>query len=151
MIPPASYCRVDAGGVPAEWVEITPATEGQPTLVLFLDLPCDPDPLETGRLRAGRLAATTRARVITVACRGTVERAVAAYAWLLREGCDPETTSFVCDSDDASLLPAILGTVRAAALPPPKHASPTVSSAGVFPAAAAETAYHCRPWTSAHL
>src|SRR5436190_24290670 len=29
------YCRVDANGVPAEWVEATVATTGQPTLIYF--------------------------------------------------------------------------------------------------------------------
>ena len=88
---------VDAGGVPAEWVEVRAATVGQSTLVCF------PGPEADGFRIAGGLAVRTNARVLVVSdC--SVDAGVAVWAWLLHEGCDPSNTTFVGTSD---------GTVRA--------------------------------------
>lgn len=111
-----SSCRVDAGGVPAEWVEATVATEGQPTIVYLLS--GGVDALEQRRPSAGDLAVATGARVFTVAClpQGTpsshaaVENGMAAYTWLLGEGCDLDVTVFTHDPMDAWLVDAILVT-----------------------------------------
>jgi hypothetical protein len=85
---PPSRCRVDAGGVSAEWIEVTAATVRQPTLVCF------PGPASDGVDLATRLAVRTGARVLTVGG-ASVEDGVAAWRWLLREGCDTGTTTFV--------------------------------------------------------
>ncbi|HYH49333.1 MAG TPA: hypothetical protein VEG38_07270 [Acidimicrobiia bacterium] len=85
---PPSRCPVDADGVPAEWIEVTAATVRQPTLVCF------PGPGSDGVDLATRLAANTGARVLTVSG-ASVEDGIAAWRWLLREGCDTRTTTFV--------------------------------------------------------
>jgi len=127
-----SHCRVDAAGVAAEWVEATAATETQPTIVYFLGSADGPGALERSRRLAGELAVNTRARVLTVACssRGeasstaAVEAGVAAYAWLLGEGCDPESTVFTHDATSAPLVAAILLAAGKDGLPVP---GPTVA------------------------
>jgi hypothetical protein len=142
-LPPVSYCRVDAEGVPAEWVEATPASEGQATFVYFQSGGCGGDPFEQSRRPAGDLAAFTGARVLEVACLsgGTfsptsptspVERGVGAYAWLVGEGCDVGSTAFTHEAGAASLVDAILLAARERGLPlpalgicPPDGSGPT--------------------------
>jgi len=122
-----SYCRVDGGGVPAEWVEAGTAAEGQPTLVWFLGSTYALNPLKETRARAGRLAAETGARVLTVACwedtrqslAASVARGITAYRWLLGEGCDLERTAFTGDFADVSMLRAIFVAARSWGLPLP--------------------------------
>lgn len=114
--PKLSYCRVNAAGVPAEWVEATVATEGQPTIVYFVSGGYGVDALEQSRPAAGHLAVATGARVLTVACSyerqpshaAAVERGIAAYAWLLGEGCDLHLTAVTHDPTGALLVEAIL-------------------------------------------
>jgi hypothetical protein len=124
--PVTRYCRVDASGVPAEWVEAARATQGQPTIVYFLN-EYGADALEEGRQSAGELAVATGARVLTVACSaqgkpddaGAVERGVIAYAWLLGEGCDLDRTAFAHDLTGSSLLEAVLVRARNQGMPVP--------------------------------
>jgi acetyl esterase/lipase len=126
-LPRVSYCRVDADGVPAEWVEATPAAEGQATFVYFQCGGCGGDPFEESRRPTGDLAVSTGARVLEVACLsgGTlsptspVERGVAAYAWLLGEGCDVDSTAFTHEAGAAALADAILLAARNRGLPVP--------------------------------
>jgi hypothetical protein len=73
-----TLCPVDAGGVPAEWVEATVATDRQPTVVYFH--------LGDGRPAACDLALATGARVLSVPCPSGAGPGVAAYTWLLGEG-----------------------------------------------------------------
>ena len=127
MVPGLSHCRVDADGVAAEWVEATVATRGQPTLVYFPAGGYGPDVLEQNRPVAGTLAVVSDARVLVVACRqaaglahsAAIERGIAVYRWLLREGSDLETTTFVGDSGDSSLVRALLAEARNRRLPLP--------------------------------
>ena len=122
-----NHCRVDAGGVCAEWVEANPASEDQPTLVFFVADRHVGDAIETTRPLAWNLAVATRARVLTVACAsgdgvvhgGTVEEGVAAYAWLLGEGCDLDLTAFVSERAEISLATAVLFAAVRRGLPPP--------------------------------
>lgn len=115
-----SYCRVDAGGAPAEWVEATVATVGQITLVYFVSDGYGVEALARSRSTAAELAVATGARVLTVACSPSslsshavaIEWGMAVYAWLLGEGCELHLTAFTDDSTAASLADAI----RAAAL-----------------------------------
>lgn len=109
-----SRCPVDAGGVPAEWIEAAVATDGQPTLVYF------PGPGDAAAaaaaLLAARLAISTGARVLVVGCRPTsrsrravAEDGAAAWRWLLGEGCDLSTTAFVTSlGDDARAVDVYL-------------------------------------------
>lgn len=121
-----SYCRVDAAGVRAEWVETTLAIEGQATLVYFVDRTYEADTLQAIRPHAGRLSVVTGARVLTVACGegpasvlSAVDRGITAYAWLLGEGCDLALTAFATDSDNRSLLRGLRVTASSRGLPLP--------------------------------
>lgn len=103
---------VNAGGVPAEWVEVAAARIGQPTLVCFSG------PLADAAQIATNLAIRTGARVLNVgSC--SIDDGVTAWAWLLREGCDTATTTFVGTSTGSVLAFDILAesTRRGLALP----------------------------------
>ena len=125
--PGISHCRVDAGGIPAEWVEVTTATTTQPTVVYFVGHRSGGAALETTRAQAGRLAGSIGARVLTVACgapardsrSNETQRGLAAYLWLLGEGCDPGRTVFVSDPSDAGLLRTVLLAARRRGVPLP--------------------------------
>ena len=126
-----TYCRVDAAGVRAEWVEAEVATEGQPTTVYFVTTASDGDALEKSRPSAGSLAFLTGARVLSVACppmgtslAASVEQGIAAYAWLLNEGCDSDRTAFTYDLIGGLLVKALLVTIRQRSLPPPRCHAP---------------------------
>jgi hypothetical protein len=117
--PELSYCRVDAAGVPAEWVEATTATEGQATIVYFVSGEDGVEAIERTRRSAGDLAVASGARVLLVGCTPPGECGIAAYAWLLGEGCDPGTTAFTSGASDASLVEAISTAARERGLPVP--------------------------------
>ena len=118
-------CSVDADGVPAQWVETTVATPGQATFVMFV---ADFDELIVRRQLAWSLATTTGARVFVVGCRtgasqcerDMVDDGVTAYAWLLNEGLDLATTTFVMSSTEATLARAVLQAAKARGLPVPQ-------------------------------
>lgn len=125
-----SHCRVDAGGVAAEWVEACVASPGQPTLVHFSGGGHGVEALERSRSLAGELAVRSGARILVVACRqqpdqtfsAAVERGVAAYAWLLGEGCDANTTAFSSESFDEDLVAGIVELAgNGLRLPIPAH------------------------------
>lgn len=126
-LPIAHHARVECRGVLAEWVEVTVATEGQPTFVYFGAGRCRGDVLEQNRPFAGRLATVTAARVLSVACWpvseqfrwGAVEQGLTAYRWLLGEGCDLESTAFAAGPTDAELVTDILRAARARSIPLP--------------------------------
>lgn len=122
-----SCCRVDAGGVTAEWVEVTPAAEDQRTLVYFLRQRDAGDVVRSARPMAERLAAATGGRVLAVNC-GTsgqirpgnaIEAGLRAYAWLLGEGCDVALTTFVSSRSDHSMVRRILRAAARRGLPAP--------------------------------
>lgn len=112
-----SHCRVDARGVPCEWVEATRATRGQPTIVDFLRAGDGVCPLERYRPSAHEIAVTTGARILTVACRA-VEDGLSAYLWLLGEGCDTKATAFT-DPVGGTLAAAVLEAASLRGLPLP--------------------------------
>lgn len=113
-------CRVDAGGVPAEWVEATVATAGQPTYVLFSDGRSGIEALTAGRELAREIAIATGARVLSIGCRSaTVDDGVTAYGWLLGEGLDLHTTCFVIDPAGGGLASAVTAAAKARGLPVP--------------------------------
>lgn len=122
-----SHCRVDAAGIPAEWVETAVASEGQPTIVYFVTDGSGADALERSRRSAHDLARADGARVLTVACRqersrssaAAVEAGLAAYGWLLREGCDVALTAFAEHSAGAGIAEAVLAAAGSRGLPLP--------------------------------
>lgn len=116
-----SVTPADADGVDVEWVETVPASCGQPTIVLFHRSRSFGFPLEAVRPLAARLAMVTTARVLSVACRSTAD-AVTAYAWLLGEGLDLETTSFVGGPADGGLPAAVGLAANEIGLPTPADA-----------------------------
>jgi monoterpene epsilon-lactone hydrolase len=128
---PVTHWPVDSGGVPAEWVEATVATTGQPTLVYFHGSHDGRGCLAGGRAPAADLAAATGARVLSVGCRlaggntrsSAVEDGVAAYAWLLNEGCDVDTTAFIGDPVGAARAVGVLLAARGQGLPVPALAA----------------------------
>ena len=119
-----THCGVNAGGIPAEWVEADVATEGQFTLIYLIA--GGPESLEKGRRTSAAVAAATGARVLTIACsspetgmdggHSAVQRGVAAYAWLLGEGCDLDRTAVTDDSADNSLTRSVLAAAASAGL-----------------------------------
>lgn len=94
-----SYCAVDADGVPVEWVEAGVATLDQPTIIYLHGGAFTRGSLETVRPPAAELAVVTGARVLSVEC-ATVADGVTAYAWLLGEGLDVDTTTLVSAPTD---------------------------------------------------
>ena len=128
--PIVSYCRVNAAGIAAEWVETTVATNGQPTIVYFVSDGYGGDALEQCRPTARHLALASGARVFTVDCSAqgsravAVQRGIAAYAWLLGEGCDGDLTTFAHESTGASLVEALLMAAKREGLPLPAAIHP---------------------------
>lgn len=116
---------VDAGGVPAEWDEVTAATSGQPTLIYFYVLGDGKCSRQRNRQLAATLALSTGARVLSVGCRVTIEDplstaiedAVNAYRWLLGEGCELDTTAFI--GDPIAIADAVVLVARERGLPVP--------------------------------
>ena len=97
QVPRVSCCSVDAHGVPAEWIEATAATDGQPTIVSFRD-PGEPaDSASPAPSLAAKLAIATGARVLEVGFRrpAAVDDGIRTWLWLLGEGCDASTTAFI--------------------------------------------------------
>ena len=115
-----SHCRVDAGGVPGEWVEACVATPDQPTIVYLHGGRSAGGSLETVRPLARELAIVTGARVLSVEC-ATAADAVTAYAWLCGEGLDVDTTTFAGAPADGD-LPAVRLAVAGFGLPLPDGA-----------------------------
>ena len=82
---------------------------------------------DRNRPAAQELAVATGARVLTVACSpegapshdAAVERGLAAYAWLLCEGCEVDLTAFTDNLAGAVLAQAILVAAARQGLPAP--------------------------------
>lgn len=120
---------VDAGGVPAEWVEHPGARggDGAPTVVYFHGGGYGMGSLTTIRALVSQLAAASSARILSVDYRlapehsfpAAVDDAVTAYAWLLDQGTDPATVAFGGDSAGGGLTVAGLLAARDRGLPMP--------------------------------
>lgn len=132
--PGLSYCRIDAAGVPAEWVEAGVATKHQPTMVCFLSSGGTVDALEQIRPSAWDLAMRTGARVLSVACSActepsphtaAVKAGLTAYAWLLSEGCDLDRTTFAHEPGGGPLVEGIRVGAVIRGLPVPAYDTET--------------------------
>lgn len=139
-LPRISICPVDAGGALAEWVEGSVATEGQLTLVQFLGGGYGRDSLERSRPLAANLALNTGFRILTVPCRlgpddaesVAVDRVLAAYRWLLCEGCDLDAAAFTVKASDHALIAAIGRAAIALNLPLPAESPLSLHSHASF-------------------
>ena len=127
LAPGVTITAVDAGGVPAEWVDPPGVAGPAPTLLYFHGGGYGMGSLNTIRALASQLAAASGARVLSVGYRlapehpfpAAVDDAIAAYRWLLEQGADPATVAFGGDSAGGGLTVAALLAARDQGLPSP--------------------------------
>ena len=138
---PATYKRVNAGGVTAEWV----TAEGVPESRVVLYLHGGGyiiGSTRTHRPLMAELSRASSARVLGLDYRlapehpfpAPIEDAVAAYRWLLNEGHDPARIAVAGDSAGGGLAVAALVQLRYVGLPMPGAAvciSPWVDMEGL--------------------
>jgi epsilon-lactone hydrolase len=118
---------VDAGGVPAEWVDPPEVTSPAPTLLYFHGGGYGMGSVNTIRPLVSQLAVATSARVLSVdyrlapehACPAAVEDAVSAYRWLVDQGTDPAAVALGGDSAGGGLTVAALLAAKEGGLPMP--------------------------------
>jgi epsilon-lactone hydrolase len=118
--------KLDAGGVPAEWIEMPGAQPGRSLLYLHgggyvLGS------IDTHRSLIARIAAATKARCLAIDYRlapehpfpAAVEDATKAYRWLLAQGQEPSRLAIAGDSAGGGLTLATLLALRDAGTPLP--------------------------------
>ena len=123
---PATYKRVNAGGVTAEWVTAEGAAESRVVLYLHGGGYIIGSP-RTHRPLMAELSQAAGARVLGLDYRlapehrfpAPVEDSVSAYKWLLREGYDPAGISVAGDSAGGGLTIAMMVQARYLGLPLP--------------------------------
>jgi acetyl esterase/lipase len=111
--------RVDAGGVPAEWIEMPGAVAGR-TILYLHGGGYVIGSIDTHRGLCARIAAATRARCLAIDYRlapehpfpAAVEDSQAAYRWLLARGVDPSQLVVAGDSAGGGLTLATLLALR---------------------------------------
>jgi epsilon-lactone hydrolase len=111
--------KVDAAGVPAEWV-VAPGVESGRVLLYFHGGGYVIGSINTHRDLAGRLSRAAAARVLLIDYRlapehphpAAVEDATTAYRWLLRHGATPAHTVIAGDSAGGGLTIATLVALR---------------------------------------
>ena len=142
LTPEFTFDRVDAGGVPAAWVEAPGADTGRVMLYLHGGGYVIGS-IDTHRELAGRLSQAAAARVLILDYRlapehpypAAVEDAAAAYRWLLADGgADPARTVIAGDSAGGGLTVAAMLALREAGDPLPAAGvclSPWVDMEGI--------------------
>lgn len=118
--------KVDAAGVPAEWV-VAPGALANRVLLYLHGGGYVIGSINTHRDLAGRLSRAAAARVLVIDYRlapehpypAAVEDATAAYRWLLRNGATPARTVIAGDSAGGGLTVATLVALRDAGEPLP--------------------------------
>jgi acetyl esterase/lipase len=123
--------RVDAGGVPAEWVVAPEADENRVLLYVHGGAYCLGS-LDSHRRLVSHLSTEVRARVLNVDYRlapehpfpAAVDDAVAAYRWLLGQGIGADRIAIAGDSAGGGLTLATLLALRDAGDPLPAAAVP---------------------------
>src|SRR5215470_7808751 len=118
--------KVDAAGVPAEWV-VAPGAAASRMLLYLHGGGYVIGSLTPHRDLAGRLSRAAAARVLVIDYRlapehpypAALEDAVAAYRWLLRHGATPARTVIAGDSAGGGLTVATLVALRDAGDPLP--------------------------------
>ena len=111
--------KVDAAGVPAEWV-VAPGAESRRVLLYLHGGGYVIGSINTHRDLAGRLSRAAAARVLLIDYRlapeyphpAAVEDATTAYRWLLRHGAIPAHTVIAGDSAGGGLTVATLVALR---------------------------------------
>jgi len=111
--------RADAGGVPAEWIEMPGAVAGR-TILYLHGGGYVLGSIDTHRGLVARIAAATRARCLAIDYRlapehpfpAAVEDAQAAFRWLLARGVDPSRLVVAGDSAGGGLTLATLLALR---------------------------------------
>ena len=111
--------KVDAAGVPAEWV-VAPGAESEHSLLYLHGGGYVIGSINTHRDLAGRLSRAAAARVLLIDYRlapeypypAAVEDATTAYRWLLRHGATPAHTVIAGDSAGGGLTVATLVALR---------------------------------------
>ncbi len=114
-----THQRVDAGGVPAEWVSVPESREDRVILYLHGGGYVIGS-LDTHRELASRIARATQARALVIDYRlapehpfpAAVEDATAAYRWLLGTGVSPSRIAVAGDSAGGGLTLATLVALR---------------------------------------
>jgi monoterpene epsilon-lactone hydrolase len=122
----AKSAAVDAGGVPAEWIEMPGAVPGRTILYLHGGGYVIGSPA-THRSLVARISAATRARCLAIDYRlapehpfpAAVDDAVAAYRWLLSQGVERSRLVVAGDSAGGGLTLATLIALRDAGGPLP--------------------------------
>src|ERR671930_879761 len=118
--------KVDAAGVPAEWV-VAPGAAASRVLLYLHGGGYVIGSVHTHRDLAGRLSRAAAARVLVIDYRlapehpypAAVEDATTAYRWLLRHGATPARTVIAGDSAGGGLTVATLVALRDAGVPLP--------------------------------
>jgi len=126
MAPDITCEKVDAAGVPAEWL-VAPGVESGRVLLYLHGGGYVIGSIHTHRDLAGRLSRAAAARVLLIDYRlapehpqpAAVEDATAAYRWLLRNGATPARTVIAGDSAGGGLTVAALVALRDAGEPLP--------------------------------
>ena len=126
MAPDITCEKVDAAGVPAEWL-VAPGAESGRVLLYLHGGGYVIGSIHTHRDLAGRLSRAAAARVLLIDYRlapehpqpAAVEDATAAYRWLLRNGAAPARTVIAGDSAGGGLTVATLVALRDAGEPLP--------------------------------
>ena len=124
--PGVSSEKVDAGGVPAEWVSAPSAETNRAVLYLHGGGYVVGSPA-SHREMAARLSAAAGARVLVIDYRlapehpfpAAVDDATAAYRWLLAQGVEPSGAAICGDSAGGGLTVAALVALRDAGDPLP--------------------------------
>ena len=119
LTPEFAFTRLDAGGVPAAWVEAPGADPGR-TLLYLHGGGYVIGSIDTHRELAGRLSQAASARVLVIDYRlapehpypAAVEDAAAAYRWLLANGAAPGRTVIAGDSAGGGLTVAAMLALR---------------------------------------
>ena len=142
LTPEFTFDRIDAGGVPAAWVEAPGADPGRVILYLHGGGYVIGS-IDTHRELAGRLSQASGARVLIIDYRlapenpypAAVEDAAAAYRWLLADGgAAPARTVIAGDSAGGGLTVAAMLALRDAGDPLPAAGvclSPWVDMEGI--------------------
>jgi acetyl esterase/lipase len=118
--------KVDAGGVPAEWIEMPGTVPGR-TLLYLHGGGYVLGSIDTHRSLIARIAAATRARCLAIDYRLAPEHpfpaglddAVAAYRWLLSQGVERSRLTVAGDSAGGGLTLATLLALRDSGAPLP--------------------------------
>lgn len=126
LTPEFTFTRVDAGGVPAAWVEAPGADPGR-TMLYLHGGGYVIGSIDTHRELAGRLSQAAAARVLIIDYRlapehpypAAVEDAAAAYRWLMASGADPARTVVAGDSAGGGLTVATMLALRESGDPLP--------------------------------